>query len=246
MDIPGLALCSRYSYPPNSLSLCGPDKKCKQTDLAFYSSIQTPDRGNLEILSQFSTLYPYLQTIANDNNIADPFDIKVIEAYWLGNKLLENVKLKSLEHVYDEKLSLKKKLNRTSLDKIFSKLSRGALVHHSFHVLNIYTRTGKAETPHTVKTMDACIINCGKIVSINKNSLVVETKPLTIVDYQICFGAGKLRTIMFQGNRDILAKDLKEGDWVSYHWGIFCEKLNRVKLENLRYYTKLSIVFANS
>ncbi len=245
MDIKGLALCCRYSYPPNSLSLCGPDKKGKQTDLNYYSTLQIADRGTLEILSQFSTLMPYLSTIAHDNNISDPFDIQVVEAYWLGNNLLQKVQLKSLAHTFDEELNLKKKLNRLAMDKIFTKLAKGALPHHSFHVLNIYKRTGLLDIPHTIQTMDACIINWGKISKIDKFKIIVDTKPLSINGDKISFGQTRSRTLMFQGDKDILSKDLKKGDWISYHWGIFCERLNRTKLNNLIYYTKLSIDFAN-
>ena len=92
MDLKGLALCSRYSYPPNSLSLCGPDKK---KDLNWYSIYQQTDKGTLEILSQFSTLYPYLTLIAQENKIKDPFNQKVVEAYWIGNNLLHKIPVKS-------------------------------------------------------------------------------------------------------------------------------------------------------
>ena len=65
MDFAGLALCSRYSYPPNSLSLCGPDR---QNDLKWYSGSRQADHGTIEILTHFSTLYPYLRLIAGELN----------------------------------------------------------------------------------------------------------------------------------------------------------------------------------
>ena len=39
----------------------------------------------------FEGAYPYLELIASENGIADPLDARVVEAYWLGNDLLEHV-----------------------------------------------------------------------------------------------------------------------------------------------------------
>lgn len=242
MNNQGLAFCSRFSYPPNSLSLCGPQK---QNDLAWYTTTLQVDKGTQEILTQFGTAYPYLVLIAYENDIRDPFDLRVVEAYWLGNNLLSNVKMHPFVKHLSAKLSLKKRLKKPQLDQVFTKIGKGALPHHSFHVLNIYKRTGLVDTPHTLQTMDACIINWGQILSISKNKITVSTKPLTISSDRLCFGLSRKRMLLTQGANDILAKDLRLGDWVSYHWGYFCQKLNPHQLKNLIYYTNLSIQFAN-
>ncbi len=39
---------------------------------------------------------PYLQLIARSNDIADPFDARVVEAYWIGNELLDGVEVRQL------------------------------------------------------------------------------------------------------------------------------------------------------
>jgi len=245
MDLKGLALCSRYSYPPNSLSLCGPDKKDKQMDLRYYSGSQKSDKGTLEILSQFSTLYPYLQLIAYENNIKDPFEEKVVEAYWLGNKLLYQTSIKDYVKHLSETLAFRKKMKRKELEFIFGKIEMGALPHHSFHVLNIYKRTGHLDIPHTFQTMDACLVNCGKVIKITPYNLMVETNPLTIKRGKIAFGKKVERKLIFQGDKDTMIKRLKIGDFVSYHWGYFCQKLTLRQVNNLSYYTNLSINIAN-
>lgn len=242
MSLSGLAVASRYSYPPNSLSLCGPDKKA---DLKFYAENQKTDKGTLEILSQFSTLYPYLQLIAQQNKLADPFDPSIVEAYWLGNHLLHQIPLSPFVAHLSESTMLKKKLKRNHLEKILKKLTYGGLPHHSFHVLNIYKRTGHLDIPHTLATMDACLINWGKIKKILPQALVVETAPLIIYNNQLRFGPKKERTIMSQGKKDVLFSHLEIGDFVSYHWGYFCQKLTSLQLNNLIYYTNLSIKLAN-
>src|SRR4030066_1148164 len=99
----GVFTCSRYAYPPNSLPLCGP---AKQNDLKWYSSTGETDSGTKEILSDFSTLYPYLSLIAYENSIRSPFSYKVIEAYWLGNNLLCAVAPRSFARFLNDTLGL--------------------------------------------------------------------------------------------------------------------------------------------
>lgn len=238
----GANLCTRFAYPPNSLSLCGPDKK---SDLLYSSSLVQIDSGTLEILQQFTTLYPYLSLIAYHNNIRDTFDTRVVEAYWIGNSLLNNISQSELFFHLTDTLKLKKKLKIKNYRSLLDKISFGTIPHHSFHVLNIYKRTGHVTDSHTVKTMDACLINWGKVVKLNKNSILVETKPLSIINNRLDLGPKVIRQINPQGEKDILFKKLKTEDYVSYHWGYFCQKLCPDQLRNLIYYTKLSLSLSN-
>lgn len=242
MDLKGLALCSRYSYPPNSFSLCGPDK---QKNLKWYATTQETDQGTAEILSQFTTLFPYLSLIAYENNIRDPFDKRVVEAYWLGNSLLSRVSIRSFGRHLSDTLLLRKKLPGKKLESILVTLEDGALPYHAFHVLAIYKRTGHLDIPHTVETMDACIINCGQVIRIQSGTIVVRTKPLRYIGNKLVFGKPITRTLMTQGEKDVLFKQLKIGNWISYHWGYFCQKLTNIQLQHLIYYNNLSVNLAN-
>lgn len=246
MNIIGLISCARYAYPPSSLSLCGPDSKEKQRDLKFYATQQKQDKGTPEILSQFSTLYPYLSFIAYENNIRDPFDRRVVEAYWLGNKLLDSISISKFSTYLKDTLRLKKKIENKYLDLLLGKLLKGGLPHHAFHVLNVYKRTGNIDSLHILDTMEACLINWGKVEKILPESIVVETKPLRLENDKVTFGQSIKKSIMLQGEKDIFMTKLQVGDWISYHWGYFCQKLTLVQFQNLIYYTKLSLTLANN
>jgi hypothetical protein len=116
MNRSGTALATRYSYPPNSFALCGPNR---QADLSWYARNQKPDLGTEEIIAQFATLYPYLLLIAGENGRKNPFDARIVEAYWTGNALLAAVSPRRFVRYLDETLKLKRKLNsknRTSAD----------------------------------------------------------------------------------------------------------------------------------
>ena len=242
MSIPGISLCCRFAYPPNSLFLCGPEK---QKDLKWYSENQSQDKGTFEILSQFSTLYPYLKLIASFNNIPDLFDERIVAAYWIGNSLLENIPIRRFVSHLEDDLDLKIKIKRKDRQILFDKIVQEGLPHHSFHVLNIYKRTGHLDIPQTIETMDACIINFGKVTKITHNLICVKTQPLTITNGKLTWGNEKERCLIKQGQEDRVISDISVGDYVSYHWGYFCTKLNLNQVMQLRHYTEISMHFAS-
>ena len=239
----GVFLCSRYAYPPNSLSLCGPDK---HQELKHYSVTAAIDRGSTGILQNFSTLYPYLCLIAYKNNIHDPFDPAVIEAYWLGNRLLEKVKPAEFADLLKDKFMLKK-MKPKEMSRVFYFFPKRPFPNHSFHVLALWRRTGHLDIPHTLETMDACLINWGKILGFDGNqSIKIETQKLEFLKGNMCFKKKIIRTIDFQGKDDILKDNLRKGDYISYHWGYFCQKLSLRQLNNLKYFTRYSLNVINT
>ncbi len=242
MDTVGLAFATRFSYPPNSLSLCGPSR---QSDLSWYSEHQKTDAGTADILSRFSTLYPYLCLIAGENNIRDPFDPRVIEAYWVGNPLLHKVRFRQYIQALDETIGLSKHGEKENTIGVFDKISDGALPHHSFHVLSIHKRTGHNKIPHTLQTMDACLIQWGKVIHISSTHIKIKTRPLQQPGSKLKFGNSIERSILWQGTHDILHQTLAIGDWISYHWGYVCTKLTTSQLRRLIYYTHHSLAYAN-
>jgi hypothetical protein len=211
----------------------------------WYTNRLKPDRGTEDILIQFSTLYPYLRLIAKENNIRDPFNPEVVEAYWIGNRLLSAIPLSRFAEHLSENLRLKKKLTYKDLNRLYSKLPLGAVPHHAFHVMNVYKRTGNVDLPQTVETMDACIINWGTVKEKSAITIIVETKPIRLVGSQLKFSQPIRRTLIPQGDSDRVFNTIKVGDRISYHWGMVCTKLNQKEINNLTYYTNLSMKLAN-
>lgn len=243
MKLSGLSLCARYAYPPNSLSLCGP---AKQNDLKWYSHNAVSDKGTTEIISQFETLYPYLSLIAYENNIKEPLSRAVVEAYWIGNNLLYGISKRQFANHLKDTLQLKKRLKIETLSTLLAKTANGGLAHHSFHVLNIFSRTGNMKIDHTIESMDACIVNWGKVLNIDNGYLLIRTKPLSLKNYKITFGNYVVRKIHAQGEKDVLLDKVNVGDWISYHWGYFCQKIDNLQLANLIWYTNLSLSLVNN
>lgn len=239
----GILRCARYGFMPNRLHFCGPDKN---TDLFGYCCRYYLDRGLNVILKEFATLYPYLKFIARSNAIRDPFDERVIDAYWLGNALLENISRGRLyDHLLDDH-QFKKKFGYRDLDEIKGKISLGAKPHHSFHVINVWKRTGHLEEAHTLNSMDLCRISWGKVVKVEKPHFEVEYQPLALEGNKLKLGQPVAHKIMFEIANDGFVKDAQPGQWVSFHWDFACELISDWQAANLKKYTLESIALANS
>ena len=239
-NLSGILTCARYSFAPNYYKYCGPDKN-KQ--ISSYLS-ETAADGNLsKTLGQFDVLFRYLSLIAHSNNIADPFDLRVVEAYWIGNSLLEKVKPTQLGNhlLYDQQL--KKRLPPKMLKWVVEKIPKGVKVHHSFHVFNIFIRTGHLIAPHTIDTMDQCRIGWGKVIKVESGKWKVESQKLTIQNKKLFF-IKSIRDLIAPFDGSIKNK-LKPGDLVSFHWGFICDKIKPQQAKNLAFYTNQNLKLAN-
>ena len=238
----GVLRCSRYSFGPNRLHYCGPDQN---RELLAYLEEGVSDAGLVVILKKFATLYPYLQHIARANRVADPFDERVVEAYWIGNDLLDHVSRPALFTHLRDTLRLKDRLGSTEFDRLTEKIRQGAVPHHSFHVLDIWQRTGHVERTHTVDSMDACRVSWGKVLSIDGPKVTVQTEPVVLRDSRLEFGAPVEQVVTRALETAADLEQLKPGDLVTMHWRVPCEVITPAQAAALRRYTLRHLQLAN-
>jgi hypothetical protein len=237
----GVAFCARYALGPNRLHLCGPDMS--QEVLAYINAGVT-DTGLTSIITKFKTLFPYLQKIADANHIKDPFDIHVVEAYWLGNKLLDHISPKKFyRHLVD--IDLPRRSSSQTMDHLKDKLAHGALMHHSFHVLNIWRRTGHHPVDHTLDSLDKCLISWGKITAVSGPVLTIARQPLVIHQNKLALGTAVIQQIIRPFTAHTTFDRVRINDTISLHWDTPCEILSARQLANLKKYTAQSIILAN-
>src|SRR6476661_11111120 len=124
----------RYAFMPNQLRYCGGDDN---RTIFQYGVEQTVDDGLRPLLKKFTGALPYLQLIARSNGIADPFDDRVVEAYWIGNELLDGVEVRRLYDSLKERFG--KQLSPRMLEMVAGKAPAGAHPHHSFHVFDVHS-----------------------------------------------------------------------------------------------------------
>lgn len=250
-DSTGIVACARYAFAPNYYHYCGPEK---QRDLTEYVLTGITDRGLGDILHHFETLYPYLLLIASANHIKDPFDKRVVEAYWLGNSLLNTIPKQAFADHLSDTLLLKKKLPKKKYSPMIDHVPDG-IPQHTFHVLNVFMRTGHKKIAHTLSTMDQCRIGWGRVEGvINEKSAnlrmtgkattgtryIVKTRPLEYTDGKLQLGSPAVKEMIGIGITP------KAGEWVSIHWGYICEILTDEKRKNLAFMTRMSLDFTNT
>ena len=238
----GIARCAKYAFGPNKLHLCGPDAN---RELFSYLEEGITDAGLAGMLQKFQTLYPYLQEIAQANGIRDPFDDRVVHAYWIGNELLEGVSTKTFFRHLIDNLGLRKHTTSKSFDQLTEKLPKGARMHHSFHVFNVYKRTGNMKQLHTIESMDACRVSWGRITAADGPSITVLRKPLRLISHSLQLGNEESYTIHRRLEEDASLDELKPGDIISMHWYQPCEVITERDVHWLEWYTNKHLALAN-
>jgi hypothetical protein len=232
MSAPGLKLAARYSYRPFTLGFCGPQnneaKKIITNYLLGEKNLEDKVKG---VFEKFIGAYPYYQLIAWKNKIKDPFDKKVVEAYWVGNKLLEKVSKKDIALMILGAFSLPGWLPLPKAKKVIEDLPLKSLPHHSFHVLFLGSVTDTVAIKG--KAIDLCRISWGQVKKVSGDKLIVEYKPLILKPRPRL--AGKIKKeISYEPNFGVI---ITVGDWVSFHWDFVSDKLDKIQVKNLEKYT---------
>lgn len=234
--------CSRYSFGPNRLHYCGSDANKEFKELIEKSG---DDFGLEYLLKQFKTLFPYLKKIAAANGIKDPFDEKVVEAYWLGNELLENIGGKVLYDFLVDDLRAKDKLKSRDFNWLEEKIRLGAVPHHSFHVFNIWTREGHTDGLQELVRMDECRISSGTVSAVNGSQITVLTEPVIYENGKFKLGQPVSKIITRQLECEYDIEQIKPGQIVSMHWSVPCEVITSKQATTLRKYNLKNLEFAN-
>lgn len=224
----GARLAISYGYVPCTLGLCGPqDRKRKKIITRYLKNSKKLEAEVRKILQDFKGAFPYYKLIARSNNIKDPLNVKVVEAYWTGNSLLEKVKVSDFAQMMKDEFLPLGKMPESKIKN----LSKRAIPFHSFHVLQIGSVTGRFK--ETRAGLDLCRVSWGKVREIKKGGIMVLRQPLKF-GKKILLAKNEPKTIKW--NKKILPA-IKIGDWVSIHWNTAIEKLDAKKLKNLKRHT---------
>lgn len=234
----GMIRFIRYGFMPNRLRYCGG----AENQLLFDHAVEQVIDGGLQgHLQKFTGALPYLQLIARANGIADLFDPRVVDAYWIGNSLLDHVEVRQL---YDSLLArFGKQLQGRTRDLVLGKAPAGARPHHSFHVLDVHSRVG--DFGQTLPTMDHCRVSWGSVVEVDGGELVVDRVPLTLGQGKLVLGEPVRERVVRQIEGRGFVEQAAVGDTVSIHWGWACEVLSVDQFSRLERYTRHHLAIAN-
>ena len=181
----GPLLFARYAYPPNALGLCGAD--VRQT-LLEYGAAHESDGGLVELAQTFEGAWPYLELIAGSNGIADPLDPRVVEAYWVGNELLDRVETRALARHVEQRF--RGRLGRAH-ENVTGAAAGGAVPHHCFHVFAVYPwigllRSGIVAEP--LRILDQCRTTPARVLAVEGETVRVLARPLLYENGRLFLG----------------------------------------------------------
>jgi hypothetical protein len=204
-----------------------------------------PDPELRRIAQGFEGAWPYLELIAAENDIADPLDPCVVEAYWIGNELLGPVgpqaRLDDLTHRF------KSRTPAREWPWLSDKAGSASVVHHSFHVLEILPRIGliRGGLPaDMVGVLERCLVRPGRIVAAGDGALEVELPPLELRNGALRLGAPRRQRLAAsagEGFGDVLLP----GDDVAIHWDRVCGRLDDGQAARLLAVTDRNLAVAN-
>ena len=243
MTAKGALLFGRYAFPPNQLGYCGPPDHQALLD---YVARAAPDDELVELERRFEGAYPYLQLIAAANGIADPFDERVVDAYWVGNRLLNKVQAGGFQDSLSERFA--PRMDSRSFHWLTTKITRGARPHHNFHVFDIYVRAGLMNDDRAtiaLDLMDSCRVSWGTVAAIEGDELVVERPALALVEGKLALtGPRPARITRQEGGQGFVA-GARAGDTVSIHWNWACDVLSTSALKRLQRATTSCLALSN-
>lgn len=228
--IRGLQLFARYAYPPNELGYCGPDD---HEALFGYASTGTTDRGLVQLASGFVGPWPYLTLMAGALGLDNPFDLRLVEAYWIGNDLLDRVTISQFGRMVEDTF---KPVAGDDFPLLAETVGSGAMATHSFHVYGVYPWVGllrRGEIDEPLRQLDRCRIRWGRVEALEADRVEVRSRPLTFDGLHLGLGDWQIETAVRAVDGTGLAADLAVGDWVSLHWHWVCEQLDERRLHNL-------------
>lgn len=237
----GLKLLIPFAFGPNYLKYCGPIG----TYRLLYSCWKSGRYGKKvkRIFTKFEALYPYLCLIAECNEL-DPFDYEVIEAYWIGNKLVENVSVQELkENLYRE---FSPSLTREIISKKLEKIKGDIPPTHLFHVLYFTSITGKLKI--TLSSQEKCKVSLGEVKKMGGEKAKVEFNGLTIKNKKYSFKKRRKEIwIEFpvKGEKISFISDINRGELIFFHWDLAVLKPDRKQVKNYLKYSKIVLEKVN-
>jgi len=241
LEASGAVLFARYAYPPNQLGYCGPGDGRELLDLASAFGAGRgveDDRREADVAARarcFDGAWPYLELIASSAGVADPLDRRVVEAYWVGNDLLDAVAPAELARTARRSFG-----HQTGADWTCLEPPVAVVAHHSFHVFAIYPWVGllRAARPGpALHVLDRCRIRWGQVLEARGDHMMVSGPTLVWDGHVVGLGEERVEAVRWADGGRALSAAPAAGDWVSLHWDWVCDRLTPVGLDDLQCFT---------
>jgi Family of unknown function (DUF6390) len=238
-DPVGSAMFARYAFPPSRFGYCG---RTDAHSLLAYAAAVQPPLGITEDVAgrarQIDAAWPYLEMIAGAAGIDDPLNVRVVEAYWLGNDLLAKIDppafVADLEDHFSRQLGGSWRRLPGMSDPVVAP-------HHTFHVFEVYPWVGllgRHANAVALSVLDRCRIRWGQVVSLHNERAVVRSSALSWDGRALDLTTELEEQVrLSSGGGSLAAPAVEVGDWVSLHWDWVCDVLSDEQLSFLEFFT---------
>src|SRR5208282_5476952 len=216
---------------------CGP----RDAEPVLYAAItenQELDRAR-DALRRFEALNPYLEAIGAKHHL-DPFDESVVEAYWVGNDLLDAFDRDDFRRILDA--LVRRGLPRSTAERLNRWLPEHPIPHHMFHVafVGVGEVTGHVET--TIANMEACRPASALVTAVDGSSVRLRGPTLSVAEGRLTLGGEADRTLAYDPK---ILPGLSAGDTLAVHWSHAAISLTPSQRARLAAYTARSLDAAN-
>lgn len=227
MSTAGALLFARYAYPPNERGYCGPEGASALLRADATEEIEWRAR-------QFEGAWSYLEFIAEAAGIADPLDTRVVQAYWVGNDLLDEVDSGALVDRLTDRF-------RGQLGGTWRAAGARAVAHHSFHVFEVYPWArllGPDGNPTALSVLEQCRVRTGVVLDVAGETATVQSRALVWDGTAMVPGSPRPQVVRWSADGRSLLERPRAGDRVALHWDWVCEVLTEEqvgRIESLEY-----------
>jgi hypothetical protein len=233
----GVQLCARFSIATNRLEYCGPAGAEPGLYRAITEGQDLPSAR--DALARFEALMPYLEAIGAAHH-RDPFDRRVVEAYWLGNELLDSFERREFVGILDRLTA--RGLPRSLAARLVEALPARPIPHHLFHVGFVGVGNVTGHVPTTLANMEACRPSWAEVRGVFDHQLDLLQPHLALEGERLVLApAGPLRC----PHDPKVVPDVAPGDTLALHWGLPALKLDPEQATRLRRYSELALAAAN-
>jgi Family of unknown function (DUF6390) len=196
----GVELFARYAHAPNALGFCGPSSGVRGTEEEVRAAAR-----------RFSGAWPYLQVLARLTGIADPLDLRIVEAYWLGRDLgVDRARFGT------ELLAVIGPQAGHYWTHLTPDLLAGGAPDHGFHVFGVYPWSRLLGSgPEPLRVLDSCRIGWGTVASRSGDEIELSSQRLTWDGAKLDLEPAVRRIV----------GDAEPGAIVALHWDQLCDHL---------------------
>jgi hypothetical protein len=213
MSAPGAVLFARYAYPPNELGYCGPDGAAAMLDPDAVADIERRAR-------HFDGAWSYLELLAESLDITDPLAPEVVEAYWVGSDLLDEVDPAALVGRLEVRF-------RGQPGGTWREAAGRALAHHSFQVFEVYPWAGLLQAGRppgpAVEVLDRCRIRVGVVQAVAGETVTVSSHPLSWDGSALARAEPVAEQARWSVGGRALIRPPVVGERLALHWDWVCD-----------------------